>query len=143
MGRTQRLVLAICLIITFGFYGFNRYKASEINALKKTILTQKDHVFDESQFIFKPIIEEIGDKKQLKILLEITSYMHPEILELNYQKQTMLEINEEFALPVDWHVIEKSKYKIIGQLIFKINESSLKNFGLKIFTYSDHEIIWD
>ena len=39
---------------------------------------------------------------------------------------------------------KKSKYKLIGQLIFTLNESkNLTAFGLKIFTYSDHEIYWD
>ena len=70
--------------------------------------------------------------------------MNPEILELNYQKQSMLEIDEDFSLPTEWKVLEKTKYKLIGQLIFTLNESrKLTKFGLKIFTYSDHEIYWD
>ena len=144
MGKRQFIILGICLAICGGFIWATGQKPIERPVLKKTILEQKEDVFDEAQFVFKPILEKIGTKQQLKILCEITSYMNPEILELNYEKQAMLEIDEDFSLPTEWNVLEKSKYKLIGQLIFTLNESkNLTAFGLKIFTYSDHEIYWD
>ena len=143
MGRKQKLIVIFCFVLISGLYIVKNNDPKEKPTFRKTILTQKEQVFDESQFIFKPILEELGDKKQLKILLEITSYMNPEILELNYQNQTMLELDESFSLPSEWHIIEKGKHKIIGQLIFKLNQQNIKNFALKIFTYSDHEINWD
>jgi hypothetical protein len=70
--------------------------------------------------------------------------MNPEILNLNYKKQTVIEINDEFMWPTSWRVIDQTNYKIIGQLIFNIESGlSLNEFVLRIFTFSDHEIIWD
>ena len=56
----------------------------------------------------------------------------------------MLEIDQEIFLPTTWKILEKSKYKIIGQLVFDFQtDDNLTSFGLRIFTYSDHEIIWN
>jgi hypothetical protein len=107
-------------------------------------LNQKEAIIDETQFVFRPILEHSGEFRTLKILCEITSYMNPEILNLNYKKQTVIEINDEFMWPTSWRVIDQTNYKIIGQLIFNIESGlSLNEFVLRIFTFSDHEIIWD
>ena len=144
MGKRQLIILSICFVVCGVFIAANGNNKIERPVLKKTILSHKEDVFDESQFVFKPILEEIGSKRQLKILCEITSYMNPEILELNYEKHSMLEVDDDISLPSKWKVLEKSKYKLIGQLIFDIESvEQLSAFGLRIFTYSDHEIIWN
>ena len=76
---------------------------------------EKRIIFDESQFIFKPILETISEKKQLKILIEITSYMNSDILDLNYKQQSMLEINNNIIIADNWDILDRSKYKVIGQ----------------------------
>ena len=143
MGKKRVLILLVFAIIYIVFFIFNNQESFEKNDFTKTNLSQKEEVLDETQFVFKPIIEEMGEEKQLKVLLEITSYMNPDILEIDYREQAMLEVKDDFSLPVEWHILEKTKYKVIGQLIFKLNSEPLGNFGLKIFTYSDHEIAWD
>ena len=143
MGKKRVLILFAFAVIYIVFFFLNNHKSYEKAEFKKTILSQKEEVLDESQFVFKPIIEEVGEKKHLKVLLEITSYINPDILELDYQEQAMLEIKDDFSLPIEWNILEKTKYKVIGQLVFKLNSEPLNNFGLKIFTYSDHEIAWD
>ena len=142
----KRQVLA--LIATFGlcvlFFAINDYLSAERPTSKKIILNQKEAIIDETQFVFKPILEQSGEFRRLKILCEITSYMNPEILNLNFKNQTVIEINDEFMLPTSWRVIDQTNDKIIGQLIFNIESGvTLNTFALRIFTFSDHEIIWD
>ena len=70
--------------------------------------------------------------------------MNSDILDLNYKQQSMLEINNDIIIADNWDILDRSKYKVIGQLIFNINQQKNTNaFGLKIFTFSDHEINWD
>ena len=144
MGKRKFGILVIVLIICGVFIAINGNDPVERPISKKLYWIKKESVFDESQFVFKPIFEQIGDVKKLKILCEITSYMNPEILGLNYESQTMLELNEDLSLPSSWKVLERSNYKIIGQLSFSVSSDvSIHPFTLRIFTYSDHEISWN
>ena len=144
MAKRQFLTLIIAFGVCILFFVMNGYESAERPIHKKIILSQKETVIDETQFVFKPIIEQSGELRTLKILCEITSYMNPEILKLNYETQTMIEINDEFMLPKSWKVMDQTNYNIIGQLIFDINNDvSLNQFILRIFTFSDHEVIWN
>lgn len=144
MEKRQFLTLIIAFGVCILFFVMNGYESAERPIHKKIILNQKEAVIDETQFVFKPMIEQSGKLRTLKILCEITSYMNPEILKLNYETQTMIEINDEFMLPKSWKVMDQTNYKVIGQLIFDIkNDVSLNQFILRIFTFSDHEVIWN
>lgn len=144
MGKRQFLILISALGICTIFFAMNGYQSVESPIKKKIILNQKEVVIDETQFVFKPMVEQSGDFRTLKILCEITSYMNPEILTLDYENQTMIEINNEIMLPKSWKVMEQSNYKTIGQLIFNLEKDlSLSQFILRIFTFSDHEVIWN
>ena len=61
--------------------------------------------------------------------------MNSDILDLNYKQQSMLEINNNIII-ADNDILDRSKYKVIGQLIFNINQYKNTNaFGLNIHIF--------
>jgi len=142
----NQMAIKKTLLIFMVFIGiiaiFSIKNVIETNQTIKEVLTKKETILDESQFIFNPIFEKNGSNNELKILVEITSYMNPEILQFNYKEQSLIEFGNIILQPTKWTILEQSKYKVIGQLTFELNKR-VEQFKLKLFTYSDHEIHWN
>ena len=131
--------LLVCAFIIFS-NRINQKKSVE----KKVIFTQKEVVIDEAHFLFKPIFEKKNELEKLKVLIEITSYIDAELLNLNYKKNSMLEFDEHFLQAKEFQVIEKTNHKLIGHLIFELSKFNVAEpFGIKLFTYSDNEVYWN
>ena len=143
VAKRKLIVLISTLTICFSVIIINNLK--ENNKLeKKEIYQQKEVIIDEAQFIFKPIYEYRKKSKQMKFLVEITSYINEEIINLNYKKIAALEIEEHIFQPIDFKVIEKTNHKLIGHLVFEINKLKKNQpFGIKVFTFSENEVNWN
>ncbi|MEK9726512.1 MAG: hypothetical protein VW397_00240 [Candidatus Margulisiibacteriota bacterium] len=135
------LLLSAIVICLIGF--ILNYKIDS-NKVIKEILPQKEQVIDEAHFVFKPIYEYNKKQKKLKLLVEITSYIHDDLLNLNYKEISMVEFNNELYKAIEYKIIEKSKHKLIANIIFNpTNFQSTQPFGIRLFTYSDNEINWN
>jgi hypothetical protein len=141
----KNIILGIILVVLLGIGGLSLLKkrVKDISH-EKIILSKKEQIIDEAQFIFNPIIEIDASQKKLKVLLEVTSYLSPDLLNIDFKEQTVLEVNAELIPPNEWRLLEKSKYKLIGQYTFDISSvDQITPFSIKLFSFSDHEIYWD
>ena len=135
------LLLSVIILCLFSTYFLKFRKKVEVH---KQILSQKEEVLEETRFKFKPIIEKKGNIHIITILLEITSYIYPYYLDNNYSKLAVLEIKNNYFTPTKWIIIEKNNHRVIGQLIFEINQEKMINqLSLRLFLNENHEIIWN
>ena len=142
MVRKQLALLLIVVITCLGI-GFVINNKNN-NKIEKTFLSQKEEILEEAKFRLKPIVETQQNLNTLNIIVEITSYIYPELLTHNYAKQMLIEFNEKIYDPTEWKVIEKNNHRIIGQLRFEINETNpVKKFTLQIFLGDKYEVIWN
>ena len=143
MERKKLILLISTLFICLSFV-LTSYVGSPKEAAKKLVLKQQERIFNESRFVFRPVVETLGNQSELKILVEVTSYIYDEILSLDFETNTMLEFEDSIIRPSEFTVIEKSNHKLVGQLIFNATDFVPSNqWAIKLFTFSDHEVLWN
>ena len=144
MGKKKPIALIITLFLCVIIVGLSNKKNNSITSSSKVLLKQQERVFDEARFVFKPVLESLNTQLELKVLIEVTSYIHQEIIDFDFKSNTMLEVGEMIVLPDDFVVLEKSNHKLVGQYSFKPKTFQPNQpWAIKLFTYSDHEIIWN
>jgi hypothetical protein len=141
MGK--KLIVLLTIIITCSVIAYF-FSPSPITKKSKYLLPKKEIIIEEAKFIFKPVFEVTKEREILKILIEITSYINQDLVDLNYSKITMLECDDSFYQSTNYEIIEKSNNQLIVQLVFEPNNFIIKNqFTLKVFTYQENEISWN
>ncbi|MGC6366442.1 MAG: hypothetical protein ACON35_00420 [Candidatus Marinamargulisbacteria bacterium] len=144
MGKKKLIALIITLFLCVIIVGLSNKKNNSITSSSKILLKQQERIFDETRFVFKPVLESFKTKQELKILLEVTSYIHQDIIDFDFKSNTMLEVGDMVLLPDAFVVLEKSNHKLVGQYLFQPKEfQPNQNWAIRLFTYSDHEIIWN
>ena len=74
----------------------------------------------------------------------MTSYQNPDMLDMNFKDQIMVDINSELISPTDWTIINKEAYKITNELVFNLNTTqNISELMLQIITFIDNEIKWN
>ena len=141
MGKKLIVLLSIVIACSVIAYFFS---PSPITKTSKYLLPKKEMIIEEAKFIFKPIYEVRAETQVLKVLIEITSYINQDLIELDYSKITMLEFGDNFYQSKNYEVIEKTNNRLIVQLIYRPENFLIKNpFSLKLFTYQENEISWN
>ena len=116
MGK--KLIILLTIIITCSVIAYF-FSPTPITKKSKYLLPKQEIIIEEAKFIFKPIFEVTKESEILKILIEITSYINQDLVDLNYSKITMLECNDNFYQSIDYEIIEKTNNQLIVQLIFE------------------------
>ena len=141
MGKKLIILISIIIVCSFIAYFFS---PSPITKTSKYLLPKKEMIIEEAKFIFKPIYEVTKEYQVLKVLIEITSYINQDMVELDYSKITMLELGENFYQSKNYEIIEKTNNRLIVQLIYKPEKFLIKKpFSIKLFTYQENEISWN
>ena len=96
------------------------------NKKSKYLLPKQEIIIEEAKFIFKPVFEVTKESEILKILIEITSYINQDLVDLNYSKITMLECEDNFYQSINYEVIEKTNNRLIVQLVFEPDNFIIK-----------------
>lgn len=105
-------------------------------------LAQKVDVFDDAQFTLKPMHHP--QLNLVKVLVDITSYMDPELLTIDYQTVSMLEQSDRVVMASDFETLDSSDHSLTGYLFFYDSQFNASDpFLIKIFTYSDNEMAWN
>ncbi len=99
-------------------------------------------VIDEAEFSFQPVGYATKHGFQLDLHVTITSYMNPDILDLDLITHIILEVNDGMIQPLVWNETDVSNHHISGRLKFNLSNQP-NGFTLKVFTYTDNEITWD
>ena len=133
--------IAIGVIVVLAIIFFQMVQMFSNND-SQTLFTTKEMVIDEAQFTIKPTIHALKNSHELVLDITIVSYINPEILSIDFNKQILLETKTAIISPSKWHLTNTSNHNISGQLVFNVPHV-LHAFSIKIFTFSDHEIIWD
>ena len=142
MVRKQLALLFIVVITCIGI-GFV-INSNNNTKIEKIFLSQKEEIFEEAKFRLKPIVETQQNLNTVYIIIEITSYIYPELLTHDYAKQMLIEFNEKIYNPIEWKVIEENNHRIIGQLTFEIKETiPVKDFTLQVFLGDKYEVNWN
>ena len=141
MGKKLIVLLTIIFSCSLIAYFFS---PTPITKKSKYLLPKQEIIIEEAKFIFKPVFEVTKESEILKILIEITSYINQDLVDLNYSKITMLECDDNFYQSTNYEVIEKTNNQLIVQLVFEPSNFVIKNpFTLKVFTYQENEISWN
>jgi hypothetical protein len=131
------VVVGICLLAM----GINYTKKSVVSQI---VLNQQTQVFDEAQFLFKPIYEFNETRHDLKLLISVTSYIYPELLTLDYGEMIVLEVGDQVWGADTYDILETTPHSLVVQLIFKLDSfDPSAPFGVRLFTYSDNEVRWN
>ena len=131
------------VIICLGLIGVNQLKKLK-GTTQKIIRMQKEVILDEAQFIFKPVMEVNKQNVELKILLDVTSFIHPEIIEFNFKKLVVLSMADQLYSPHQFVVMEQTKDQVLGSLLFDLGPvSPTASFSLNVSVFSDHDIVFN
>ena len=142
MELKKKTLIIILLLAMMGFYSYTKSKPKKI--IKTIPLKEKVAIIDKAKFNLKPTIIINKDDISLTIDYDIISYQNPELIQLNYDEQSMLEINEHLINVEKIKIIEETKYNLKSTIQYNI--SNLKNINtikLNIFTYTNSEFIWN
>ena len=140
----KKLTALIIILVACAYFSVSSNLSKDNAFAKKEVLKQQERIFNEAKFVFRPVVETLDNHSELKVLIEVTSYIYEDILSLDFRKNTMLEFNDAFIRPTDFIILEKSSHKLIGQLIFNAtNFKPSDQWGIKVFAFSDHEVLWN
>jgi hypothetical protein len=136
--RVITRTLGIAVLISIGFTVFRLITHSKS---MQTVLPSQNHVLDEAQFLFKPVFEQQGNNSYLKLMVKITSYIEPGLLDFDFEEITVIDTGDSFIYPKSFTIIEKSTNELVGMLLFESPYLKPSTpFRLKLFLYSDHDI---
>ena len=142
MGNKLKIV-AVCslIILLVAFILINNKSTDETTT---QVLEKKEIIIEQSQFIITPKIITSNSNKKLYVYLKVTSYQNPDMLNMNFKDQIMVDINSELISPTDWTIINKEAYKITNELVFNLNTTqNISELMLQIITFIDNEIKWN
>ena len=119
MDIKLKRITILCILTLMVFYTLSKSKPEIIT---KTIqLTPKTEIIENAQFKITPTLTINGEQKLLNLSYTIISYQNPEVVNLNYKNQSLLEINKKEININEYNIIHVDDYTLKTNIEYDVS----------------------